>query len=599
MTKKNDMSILLEVEKYNHYRILQEAYVPKEIEYAITEDKRYMIIENELFDINQNKSLGLYYESRLLKEEIITESWFETIADIGIGIGSAALAATGVGAAAASAIDVLHGISFIYRGETRNDNVLKILGYFSVALAAIPGLGPWMKGVLVNVVKKFIGKPIASLIKAMAKNPTGLKAAKALQGVVGKLAGKVGQFNNWAKQYKWFDKIWSKVGKSFESGLKYFDDFLGKVVKESSKAGSKALPAAGTKTAQKAIAASGKFVNSVDDVVMKTLKSNKGVSALPKGAAFIDDAGKIARYGDDVLVKADSGNWFLANVNNGNVIAKNPFAKGFIKQGRKITGTSHQQFLTKKALSRFNALGPVGGTGLKAGVNNLIKSIKGLNLFKTPVSKLPKVITDTLAKKGIDKTLLTKLTSGNIIKPLTKIPKNIIFKGKNGEKLVRVIQYPIKAGRGAANIVTYPLKQVAKTPSMIKSIPKDYRFAAGVLGGLGLGALLMSGEDEATAPEYINLPYNGELENTIKQNGGEITPTAFDNFNQDGEKSKTATSKSTKPIVVTDYDRAWDYKKEDGNYFTKRKGNKNWIKVTPEMKGGRPYQSIKTNVFKD
>ena len=163
----------------------------------------------------------------------------------------------------------------------------------------------------------------------------------------------------------------------------------------------------------------------------------------------------------------------------------------------------------------------------------MIKSIKGLNLFKTPVSKLPKVITDTLAKKGIDKTLLTKLTSGNIIKPLTKIPKNIIFKGKNGEKLVRVIQYPIKAGRGAANIVTYPLKQVAKTPSMIKSIPKDYRFAAGVLGGLGLGALLMSGEDEATAPEYINLPYNGELENTIKQNGGEITPTAFDNFNQD------------------------------------------------------------------
>ena len=593
------MSILLEVQRYKHYNLLQEAYIPREIEYAITEDKRYMIVENELFDINQNKSLGLYYESRLLKEEIITESWFETIADIGIGIGSAALAATGVGAGAAMAIDVLHGISFIYRGETRNDNVLKILGYFSVSLALFPGLGSIMKNVIVNVVKKFIGKPIASLLKAMAKNPQGIKAVKLLQGFVGKLAGKVGQFNNWAKQYKWFDKIWSKVGKSFEGGIKYFDDFLKGVTGAAAKTGQKAIGGAAAKTGQKALAASGKFVNSVDDVVMKSLKSNKGV-VLPKGAAFIDDAGKIARYGDDVLVQASSGKWFLANVNNGNVIAKNAFSKGFIKQGRKITGMAPQQFLTKNALSKFNALGPVAGTGLKVGANNLIKSIKGLNLFNTPVSKLPKVITDTLAKKGIDKTLLTKLTSGNIIKPLTKIPKNIIFKGKNGEKLVRVIQYPIKAGkvagRGAAKIVTYPLKQVAKTPSMIKSIPKDYRFAAGVLGGLGLGALLMSGEDEATAPEYINLPYNGELENTIKQNGGD-TEDATDTFGMGDDK--TAKAKKTNPNLVTDYDRAWDYLKKGGKYYTRRKGNSKWIHVTPEMKGGKPYNSIKTNVFKD
>ena len=593
--KKNDMSILLEVQKYNHYRILQEAYVPREIEYAITEDKRYMIVENELFDINQNKSLGLYYESRLLKEEIITESWFETIADIGIGIGSSALAATGVGAAAASAIDVLHGISFIYRGRTRNDKVLEVIGYFSVALATIPAIGSWMKGVLVNVVKKFIGKPIASLITAMAKNPTGLKAAKALQGIVGKLAGKVGQFNNWAKQYKWFDKIWSKVGKSFEGGIKYFDDFLKGVTGAAAKTGQKAIGGAAAKTGQKALAASGKFVNSVDDVVMKTLKSNKGVSVLPKGAAFIDDAGKIARYGDDVLVQATSGKWFLANVNNGNLVAKKAFAKGFIKQGRKITGTAPQQFLTKNALSRFNALGPVGGSGLKATASNIIKSVKGLNLFKTQVSKLPKVVTDTLAKKGIDKTLLTKISSG-IVKPFTKIPKNIIFTGKNGEKLVRLIQYPIKAGRGAAKIVTYPLKLVAKTPSMIKYIPKDYRFAAGVLGGLGLGALLMSGEDESTAPEYINVPYDEELVNTIKQNDGSIEDETDTFGKSDG---KTAKAKKSNPNLVTDYDKSWDYLKRDGKYYTRRKGKTNWTHVTPEMKGGKPYQSIKTNVFKD
>ena len=170
MTKKNDMSILLEVEKYNHYRILQEAYVPKEIEYAITEDKRYMIIENELFDINQNKSLGLYYESRLLKEEIITESWLETIADIAVAGTSAALDITGIGTGAAKAIDFAHALSFIYRGETRNDLVLKMMGFFSLGTLAIPGIGSSVKGVITAIAKNFIGKPIGKLITALSKN---------------------------------------------------------------------------------------------------------------------------------------------------------------------------------------------------------------------------------------------------------------------------------------------------------------------------------------------------------------------------------------------------------------------------------------------
>jgi len=205
--KKNDMSILLEVQKYNHYRILQEAYVPKEVKFAITEDKKYVIVDSEIFDIEKNESLGLYYESRLLKEEIITESWFETIADIAVGVGSAALAATGVGVAAAQAIDVLHGLSFIYRGNTRNDKVLTVMGYFSLALALFPALGTAMKNVLVAIAKKFVGKPIASLIKAIAKNKVGLNIVKKLQGMISKLSGKITQFNTWAKEYKWFDKV--------------------------------------------------------------------------------------------------------------------------------------------------------------------------------------------------------------------------------------------------------------------------------------------------------------------------------------------------------------------------------------------------------
>lgn len=729
MIKKNDMSILLEVQKYNHYRILQEAYVPKEVKFAITEDKKYVIVDSELFDIEKNESLGLYYESRLLKEEIITESWFETIADIAVGVGSAALAATGVGVAAAQAIDVLHGLSFIYRGNTRNDKVLTVMGYFSLALALFPALGTAMKNVLVAVAKKFVGKPIASLIKAIAKNKVGLNIVKKLQGMITKLSGKVTQFNTWAKEYKWFDKVWSKIGSSFAGGLKYFDDFLGKVVKESSKAGSKALPAAGAKAAQKAAGkgaqsaigltkmsdeffdvagkagyglnakaalafekeliakygvknvqvieqellktlrktaskrtddmaivfgpkqlmklvddpkllnkikipkvsgVGGNFVNSVDDVVMKTLKTNKGVSTLPKGAAFIDDAGMIARYGDDVLVKAESGKWYLANVNNGNVIAKNMASKGFIKQGRKITGKTPQEFLTKKALERFNSLGAVktaGSSIAKTASKEADKLVAILTSKK--VTNFSETITKYLATKNINKQMFINLIKNpkQVLKKIKipKIPKNVteikVFRPKiksiDGEPIFAAAK---AGGKGVVEVIKVPIKAIKSKPQAFNIIPKNYRVAAAGLAGLGAGYLLFS--DSGDDDNYI--VYNKELENELTKNGVDIVPAPFEGFEQgdvnksknsafsdftSGDvkakgggvkgKSKTATSKSTKPTVVTDYDGAWDYKKEGGNYFTKRKGKKNWIKVTPEMKGGKPYQSIKTNVFKD
>ena len=80
------MGILLETQKFQHYKLLKEEYQPKAIGYAISSDRNYMIIENELFDIRLNKSLGLYYESRLLKENIINEGWMETIADVAVAI---------------------------------------------------------------------------------------------------------------------------------------------------------------------------------------------------------------------------------------------------------------------------------------------------------------------------------------------------------------------------------------------------------------------------------------------------------------------------------------------------------------------------------
>lgn len=227
------MSILLEVQRYKHYNLLQEAYIPREIEYAITEDKRYMIVENELFDINQNKSLGLYYESRLLKEEIITESWFErfeTLADTSVSQISSKLAATGVGTGAAQAIDVLHGLSFIHRGVKRNDEVLKIMGYLSVTLALLPTLGSMMKNLLIKIAKKYIGKPIQELIKELIKNKHIHSMFKKLKSLISTLSSKVSQFGDWASEYPWFNKVWSMVGEKFEEGLKFFDGFLDSVL---------------------------------------------------------------------------------------------------------------------------------------------------------------------------------------------------------------------------------------------------------------------------------------------------------------------------------------------------------------------------------
>ena len=48
--------------------------------------------------------------------------------------------------------------------------------------------------------------------------------------------------------------------------------------------------------------------------------------------------------------------------------------------------------------------------------------------------------------------------------------------------------------------------------------------------------------------------------------------------------------------IVSDYDGAWDYKKVGGDYFAKRKTSNKWIKTTL---GSKPYESIKTKVFKD
>lgn len=55
----------------------------------------------------------------------------------------------------------------------------------------------------------------------------------------------------------------------------------------------------------------------------------------------------------------------------------------------------------------------------------------------------------------------------------------------------------------------------------------------------------------------------------------------------------TSKVKIEEPIVVTDFDNAWDYKKDGDKYYTKRKGSDKWILVT-----GNTELAIKEKVFK-
>lgn len=63
-----------------------------------------------------------------------------------------------------------------------------------------------------------------------------------------------------------------------------------------------------------------------------------------------------------------------------------------------------------------------------------------------------------------------------------------------------------------------------------------------------------------------------------------------------GEKNNNIKSASPpKSKIVTDYDKTYDYKKEFGKYYTKKKGTKNWTEVTDE----KQIWEIKNKVFND
>lgn len=55
----------------------------------------------------------------------------------------------------------------------------------------------------------------------------------------------------------------------------------------------------------------------------------------------------------------------------------------------------------------------------------------------------------------------------------------------------------------------------------------------------------------------------------------------------------TTTDNLSKPIIITDFDSTWDYKKEGNKYYTKKKGENKWVLIS-----GNFEELIKSKVFK-
>jgi hypothetical protein len=526
------MSILLETQKYNHYKLLKEDYHPRLIEYAITKSGNFMIIENELFDIKLNKSLGFYYESKLLKEDIIKEDWLETIADIAVAGTSAALDVTGIGTGAAKAIDFAHALSFIYRGETRNDLVLKMMGFFSLGTLAIPAVGSSVKGVITAIAKNFIGKPIGKLITALSKNSLTLKLLPKFKSGISTLGGLVKQFNGWAKKYPFFNKVWEPLGKLFNKGLDDFAKFLDDVIAAATKSGAKA----GTKAGQKAVGAGAKTGQKALTAGTKGISSLKGLGVTDDGIKAIE---QIMKNGQ--TIKPDQLNKLISNAKDIPMLKTviNKYGTKQIEVLDSALGTifaNNSPLLTKMAASNVKA------------VNSLVQSGNKLLL---PAS-----------------TKVAQQTSGAIVK------------SSSGAQMVKVLE--ISGPKVTEKIVKPSFLQKVKA----FKIPSEYKVAASVLIGMGLGGVLFGGD--TTAKNYVLA--DDEINKTLSNSGVEVK--------QPTQTTQTTTTKDDlEGKVIDNHDKSWDYMKKGGKYYTRRKGKTNWIHVTPEMKGGKPLKAIRTKVY--
>jgi hypothetical protein len=251
------MNIDLEIEKYNYYRLLGESYEPKHIDLAINKNNKYIIVENVIYDIEKNKSLGLYYKNNLISEQggakfdslskermrkqfgdddvekIGEDPWdtwdMEDWIDLGVAGISTALDASGIGTVAAKVIDVAHSLSFVYRGFSRNNHTYTFIGILGLIITlALPVVGSGLKGFLVATTKSFAkGKNLSALVAYLAKSKIFReKIIPNVSSIMQSLKGLDKKFIAWAKEYEYFKPVWDSVKPLWNKAVKWFDDFM-------------------------------------------------------------------------------------------------------------------------------------------------------------------------------------------------------------------------------------------------------------------------------------------------------------------------------------------------------------------------------------
>ena len=252
---------------------------------------------------------------------------------------------------------------------------------------------------------------------------------------------------------------------------------------------------------------------------------------------------------------------------------------------------------SKAGISTLKGLTDDGAIALEKIMANG-KYIKPEQLNKLMSSDLAPAVTTVINKFGTKRletleqalsTLYTNLsgrvgkTMVNNIKPVTSLLKNskalvlplsskvakqtsgLLVKSVKGNQMVKVMEISGKT-----------VKEKLVNPTFLDKfkvfkIAGKYKIAASVLIANGLSNMIF-GDDEKNYVVY---------DESLKSDVG----------TSDGGSAKSDGG------IVTDHDKTWDYKKKGNDYYTKRKTSTNWIHVTPQMKGGKPLNAIKTKVY--
>jgi len=190
------------------------------------------------------------------------------------------------------------------------------------------------------------------------------------------------------------------------------------------------------------------------------------------------------------------------------------------------------------------------------------------------IKKLPKVISDwaekhvSSVKQGIELLKTPKLAAKSVIK-----------------------QLPVAAGLGAANYAL--IKYIEKKSKEWTNKP------------LADSVLNDNSPELDVLKEGLSEDNPGLKINTLKviktKDGyfGKLIingiPYIFDpNSNNYKVIPLNSISGNSSKNTITNYDSVWDYKKENGNYYTKRKNSEEWT-----LTNGKSKEAIKNKVFKD